>query len=197
MSEVRTSAVTNPALALVEVGSIARGLVAADAAVKRAVVELLECAPVSPGKYLLLFSGEVAEVEEAFGAAKAAAGDSLLDTLLLTQADAQLLPALRAGALGLAGVSSRRAGESVGVLELLTVAAALRSADAACKAAEVELQLLHLARGIGGKAYFVLRGALTDVEAAMLAGQQVAGEGLVAGAELIAAPSADLTGKAL
>ncbi len=197
MSEVRTSAVTHPALALVEVGSIARGMVAADAAVKRAQVELLECAPVSPGKYLLLFAGEVAEVEEAFGAAKAAAGDSLLDTLLLTQADAQLLPALRAGAAGLVGVSKRREGESVGVLELLTVAAALRSADAACKAAEVELQLLHLARGIGGKAWFVLRGALTDVEAAMLAGQQVAGDGLVAGAELIAAPSPDLSGKAL
>ena len=197
MSDVRTSAVPHPALALVEVGSIARGLVTADAAVKRAAVELLECAPVSPGKYLLLFAGEVAEVEEAFGAAKAAAGDSLLDALLLTQADAQLLPALRAGAAGLVGVSKRREGESVGVLELLTVAAALRSADAACKAAEVELQVLHLARGIGGKAYFVLRGQLTDVEAAMLAGQQVAGDGLVAGAELIAAPSADLTGKAL
>jgi microcompartment protein CcmL/EutN len=197
MSALHPTAVDHPALALIEIGSIARGLVAADAAVKRAPVELLECGPVSPGKYLLLFAGGVAEVDEAASAAKAAAGDSLLDALLLPQAHAQLLPALRAGAAGLPGVAARREGESVGVLELLTVASALRSADAACKAAEVELQVLHLARGIGGKAWFVLRGALTDVEAAMLAGQQVAGDGLIAGAELIAAPSPDLAGKAL
>lgn len=188
---------TQPALALVEVSSLARGVVAADAAAKKAPVELLDCGPTSPGKYLLLFAGGVAEVEESLGAAKAAAGDALLDALFLPQAHAQLLPALRAGAAGLAGVSTRRAGESVGILELLTVASALRCADAACKAAEVELQLLHLARGIGGKAWFILRGGLTDVEAGMLAGQQVAGEGHVAGAEIIAAPSAELRGRAL
>ena len=185
------------ALALVEIGSIARGLVAADAAVKKAHIELLDCGPTSPGKYLLLFAGGVAEVEESFRAACAAAGDSLLDKLFLPQAHPSLLPAIRGGAQGLAGVSQRRAGDSVGVLELLTVASALRCADAACKAAEVELQLLHLARGIGGKAWFVLRGDLTDVEAAMQAGQESAGEGLVAGAELIAAPAAELLGRVL
>ena len=185
------------ALALVELSSIARGLVAADAAAKRAPVELLECTPVSPGKYLILFAGGVAEVDEALQAAKAAAGEALLDTLFLPQADVQLLPALRAGAVGLPRVAARREGESVGILELLTVGAALRSADAACKAAEVELQLLHLARGIGGKAWFLLRGTLTDVEAAMLAAQTVAGDGLVSGAEIIAAPAAELRGKGL
>jgi microcompartment protein CcmL/EutN len=185
------------ALALVELGSIARGLVAADAAAKKAHIELLACGPTSPGKYLLLFAGGVAEVDEAFRAACAAAGDALLDKLFLPQAHPSLLPAIRAGAQGVPGVSQRRAGESAGVLELLTVASALRSADAACKAAEVELQLLHLARGIGGKAWLLLRGGLTDLEAAMVAGQEAAGEGLIAGAELIAAPAAELLGRAL
>jgi microcompartment protein CcmL/EutN len=197
VSDLHPTTTEHPALALVELGSIARGMVAADAAVKKAAVELLECAPVSPGKYLLLFAGGVAEVEESLAAAKAAAGEALLDTLFLAQADRQLLPALRAGPSGLAGVAQRQAGAGVGVLELLTVASALRAADAACKAASVELQVLHLARGIGGKAYFVLRGELTDIEAALLAAQQVAGDGLVAGAEIIAAPSAELAGKAL
>ena len=174
--------VDHPALALLEIQSIARGVVCADAAAKRAPIELLECSAVSPGKYLLLFAGGVAEVEESLQAAKSAAGESLLDALLLPQAHSQLLPALRAGAAGLPAVSALREGESAGILELVTVAAALRSADAACKAAEVELQLLHLARGIGGKAWFVLRGKLTDVEAALLAGQQAAGDGLIAGA---------------
>jgi len=186
-----------PALALVEIQSLARGVVAADAAAKKAPIELLACEAVSPGKYLLLFAGEVAEVEESIAAAKSAAGDSLLDALFLPQVHPQLLPAIRMGTTGLTRVAEARAQESVGVLELLTVAAALRSADAACKAADVELQLLHLARGIGGKAWFILRGALTDVEAAMLAAQEIAGSGLIAGAEIIAAPAAELRGKAL
>jgi len=180
------------ALALIEIQSLARGVVAADAAVKKASVELLSCEAVSPGKYLLLFAGGVGEVEESF-----AAGESLLDALFLPNADPQLLPAIRAGASGLGAVAQARAGQSVGILELLSVAAALRAADACCKAAQVELQSLQLARGIGGKAWFILRGELTDIEAAMLAGQELAGPGLVAGAEIIAAPAGELRGKAL
>ena len=185
------------ALALIEIQSLARGVVAADAAVKKASVELLSCEAVSPGKYLLLFAGGVGEVEESFAAAKSAAGESLLDALFLPNADPQLLPAIRAGASGLGAVAQARAGQSVGILELLSVAAALRAADACCKSAQVELQSLQLARGIGGKAWFILRGELTDIEAAMLAGQELAGPGLVAGAEIIAAPAGELRGKAL
>jgi microcompartment protein CcmL/EutN len=181
-------------LALLEVSSLARGVVAADAVVKRAAVELLECGPVSPGKYLVLFAGGVAEVEEAAAAGAQAAGDSLLDRLVLAQPHPQLLPALRAGARGsVHGAAS----DAAGMLELLSVAAALRAADAACKAAEVRLQLLHLARGIGGKAWFVLRGDLHSVEAAVLAATQSAGEGLLAGAEIVARPHPDLHGRVL
>ncbi len=77
------------------------------------------------------------------------------------------------------------------------MAAALRSADAACKAAEVRLQLLHLARGIGGKAWFIVRGSLESVEASVAAATQAAGDGLLAGAEVIARPHLDLRGIAL
>jgi microcompartment protein CcmL/EutN len=185
------------ALALVEIASLARGLVCADAAVKRAQVELLACEAVTPGKYLLLFGGGVAEVGEALAAAEEIAGAQKLDRLWLPQAHPQLLPAVRAGSAGLPAKAKEHEGASVGVVELLTVAAALRAADAACKAARVELQLLHLARGIGGKAWFVLRGELPDVEAAVLAAQTIAGEGMVAGAEIIARPHADLRGRAL
>ena len=188
---------SEPALALLELSSLARGIVAADAVVKRAVISLLECGPVSPGKYLLLFAGGVAEVTESLEAGAAAAGDALLDRLLLPGAHDQLLPALRAGRAGVSGASLRQAGASVGIVELLTVASALRAADAACKAAEVELQLLHLARGIGGKAWFILRGELHSVEAAVEAATRAAGDGLLAGAEIIAAPSAELRGRAL
>jgi len=185
---------SDEALALLEVSSLARGVVVADAVAKRAPVTLLECGPVSPGKYLILFAGGVAEVGESLQAGRAAAGESLLDRLFLPQAHAQLLPAIQAGAKG---VAHDAAEDTAGLVELHSVAAALRSADAACKAAEVRLQLLHLARGIGGKAWFILRGELTSVEAAVLAATQAAGEGLLAGAEIVARPHQDLRGRVL
>ena len=182
------------ALALLEVGSLARGVVVADAVVKRAQVTLLECGPTSPGKYLVLFAGGVAEVGESLEAGAAAAGDTLIDRLFLPQAHEQLLPALRAGARG---YTHEPGDETAGVVELVSVAAALRAADSACKAAGVRLQLLHLARGIGGKAWFILRGDLESVEAAVLAATEAAGDGLLAGAEIIARPHGDLRGVAL
>jgi microcompartment protein CcmL/EutN len=169
-------------------------VVVADAVVKRASIELLMCEPVSPGKYLVLFAGGVAEVDESQAAGAAAAGELLVDRLFLPQAHEQLLPALRAGAKGL---PHEQAEETAGLVELLSVAAALRSADAACKAAHVRLQRLHLARGIGGKAWFILRGGLESVEASVAAATQAAGEGLLAGAEIIARPHGDLRGVAL
>jgi microcompartment protein CcmL/EutN len=186
---------SSDALALLEIGSLARGVVVADAVAKRAQIELLDCWPTSPGKYLILFAGGVAEVEESVQAGVAAAADALMDKLFLPQVDAQLLPALRAGPKGLG--SPDNAEETAGLIELHSVASALRSADAACKAATVRLQMLHLARGIGGKAWFILRGQLESVEAAVMAATEIAGDGLLAGAEIIARPHGDLRGKAL
>ena len=182
------------ALALLEVSSLARGVIVADAVVKRAPVELLECGAVSPGKYLVLFAGSVAEVDESAAAGAGAAGDLLLDKLLLPGAHEQLLPAIRAG---VRGFPHPAASDPAGMVELLSVAAALRAADAACKAAAVRLQFLHLARGIGGKGWFVVRGDLHSVEAAVLAATEAAGDGLVAGAEILASPASELAGRAL
>jgi len=185
------------ALALLEISSLARGVVTADAAAKRAPVELLLCEATSPGKYLVLFAGGVAEVEESLLAGANAAADALLDRLFLPQAHVQLLPAIRAGANGLPRVAAEGAAWAAGMLELATVSAALRAADAACKAAEVQLQMLRLARGIGGKGFFILRGELHSVEAAVAAAREAAGAGMLAGAEIVAAPHADLRGRAL
>ena len=84
-----------PALALLEIATLARGVVVADAVAKRAQVQLLLCEPVSPGKYLVLFAGGVAEVDESLGAGAQAAGEALVDRLFLPQAHEQLLPAIR------------------------------------------------------------------------------------------------------
>ena len=178
-----------PALALVELGSIARGHRVADAMLKRAPVSLLRADWVSPGKLLVLVEGEVAAVEEAFRAGLDAGGELVVDRLFLPQPHVALWPALAGEASAAAGV------DSLGIVETTTVAAALLGADAAAKAAAVRLIELQLARGIGGKAFFTLTGPLADVEAAVEAAVALVDAARLHATEIIAAPHADLIGK--
>lgn len=149
-----------PALGLLEFSSIAAGIVAGDAMVKRAPVDTLHAGTVHPGKYLVLVGGAVAVVEEALTAGRAAAGGALIDELFLPAVDSAVVSALTGG---------RRVsdGEALGIVETRTVAATLQAADAGVKGAEVVLLEVRLADGLGGKAFALFGGRVTDVEAAV------------------------------
>ena len=73
----------SPAIALIEYSSIAAGTRAADIIVKKAPVTVLRSGTVQPGKYAILFEGEVAAVEESLLAGCHAAADVVLDRILL------------------------------------------------------------------------------------------------------------------
>ena len=62
-------AVETVALALVEFGSIAAGMHAGDAMAKKAPIARLVAGTVHPGKYLVLISGAVADVDTVIGLA--------------------------------------------------------------------------------------------------------------------------------
>jgi microcompartment protein CcmL/EutN len=179
---------THPAVGLVEVTGIARGMVVSDAMVKRASVRLLRSHPIDPGKYMILFDGEVAEVEEAMTAAIDAAGDMLLDQLLLANAHEALSPAIL-------GQGKAAVPQAVGVVETHTLSGAVLGLDAALKAAQVAVMEIRLGSGLAGKGFFVVTGALHDVEAGTEAAMDVAGEG--AAFEIIAAPHPDFLNSAL
>lgn len=173
------------ALGLIEVTSIARGHVVADAMCKRAPVELVLARPVSPGKHLSLVIGGVADVEEAMRVGTDVADDTLVDRLELAQVASQLIAALRAQRDPIDD-------NAVGIVETFSVASALLAADAACKAALVRLVALRLADGIGGKAFFTVQGDQADVEAALFSAESITKSGLLAGRELIARPHESL-----
>jgi microcompartment protein CcmL/EutN len=179
--------VDGPALGLIETSSIARGIVVADAMVKKAPVALVLARPVSPGKHLTLVSGAVADVGEAMGAGVETAGATLVDRLELAQVADELLRALARQAVQPDG--------AVGIFETFSVASTLLAADAACKAATVVLSEVRLADGLGGKAYFVLAGEQGDVEAALFAAERITPTGLMLARELIARPHEDLLAK--
>lgn len=177
---------TGPALGLFELESLARGVVVADTLVKHAEVRIAIAEPVTPGKYLLVFSGPVAEVDESFRRGQEAAGRSLIDQLMLPQVSLELVRGLE-GAF-VASID----GDSLGMVETHTVASTLLAADTALKRAQVTLTHLQLAKGIGGKGWFTVSGAQHDVESALEQAAAAISATLLVTTELIARPHSDV-----
>lgn len=182
-----------PALGVLEVATIARGIVTADAGLKRAPAVLLHSRAVSGGKHLVVFEGGVAEVEEAVGAGRFVAADLLLDRVELPAADDQVWPMLGAP-LSPPDWSADSDAEAVAIIETKTVCAAIAAADAACKVAQVVVRDTRFAIDLAGKAFFTLTGSLDAIEAAAAAAQAAASDRLV-GLEVIAQPAPDLRGR--
>ena len=149
-----------PALALLEFSSIAVGIEAGDAMVKRAPIAAIQSGTVQPGKYLVMVTGEVGPVEESVQAGQETGGSALLDTVFL--------PNVHPGvAAGITGGRELRVDDALGVVETRTVASAIHAADAGLKGAEVTLWQLRLADGLGGKGIIHFVGLVADVEAAV------------------------------
>lgn len=188
-----STSVRGPALGVLEIGTIARGVVAADAAMKRAPAVLLSSRAVSGGKHLVMLEGGVAEVEEAMAAGVLAAGPHLLDRVELAAADDQVWPMLGAP-VAPPDWSADPEAEAVAIIETKTVCGAIAAADAACKAADVTVRDVRFAVDLAGKAYFTLTGALPAIQAAAEAANEAAGDRIV-GLEVIAQPSPELRGR--
>lgn len=162
-----------PALGLIETASIARGMVVVDAMVKKAPVRVVEAHPTSPGKWLVVIAGDVAEVEESMAEGLAVAADTRIDHLFLPLVHDQVPTAMAGGRL--VGTPDQGA---IAIIETHTISSAILAADAACKAALVHLVQMRLGQGLGGKAFFVMTGELYDVEAAVEAAEGAAGRNL-------------------
>ncbi len=173
------------ALALIELTSIARGYRVADDMVKKAPVRLLDMGVVSPGKFLILITGDVGSVEESYLAGLEGADGWVVDHLFLPQPHDDLVRALDR-------LSLEADVDAMGIIETFSAVSAISSADAALKAADVRLLELHYERHLGGKGYFALTGDLHDVEAAVHAAvTALRDDGLLVKQELIPRPHAD------
>lgn len=154
------------ALALLELDSVATGLAAVDTLVKRAPVEVLEANLVEPGRFLILLTGGVAEVEESLGAVVDRHADALQSQMHLPFVHPDLVAGLR-------GAEHTTAPDTLGVVEGSDVAGTLEAADRSLKDAQVQLAGVRVAVGLGGRAYYVVSGEHNDVEAALDAGQAI------------------------
>ncbi len=150
----------DPALALIEFNSIATGIQAGDAMVKKAPIAAIKAGTVQPGKYLVLITGQVAEVDESLRTGMEWGGESVIDTVFLPQVHPAVVQAI-------AGDRVEGAGVALGVIETIDVASTIKAADAGVKGAQVTLREIRLADGLGGKAFCLFQGEVQDVEAAV------------------------------
>jgi microcompartment protein CcmL/EutN len=127
-----------PALALIDFSSIAAGIEAADAMVKRAPIDMIRTGTVQPGRYLVLIGGAVADVQESLSAGRAAGGESVLDHVFLPHVHPEVVAAIGGGRVPTAT-------DAVGVIETTTVAASIHAADAGVKGADVKLLEIRMA----------------------------------------------------
>ena len=151
-----------PALAMLDIADIPHGLLALDALAKEALVGVAMRGTVQPGRYLILFGGEVEAVQRSHRKATTAVRSALVDDVLLPFAEDRILPAMRK-----ATIQWPAQGDTLGIVQNGTPPSLLRAIDAALKGAYVDLIQLRIAAGLGGKAFALLWGETHDVEAAL------------------------------
>lgn len=150
-----------PSIGFLETASIAKGIEATDAMLKKAAVDLLTTTIVPRGKYLVMIGGAVADVEAALREGIDTAGPSVVDQFLIQNVHPQLPAAIK-------GKVKVETLDAVGIIETKEVASAIYAGDAAAKAAAVTL--IEARNQPGAKGMVVLTGDVGAVRAAVAAG---------------------------
>ena len=149
-----------PAIALIEFSSIATGVTASDAMVKKAPISMLKTGTVSRGKYLVLIGGSTASVEESFKEGLNVGASAVVDKVFLPDIHPQVLDAML-------GKRKKVIYESFGIIETTSIAASIEAADAGIKGAVVDIIEIRMGDALGGKAFVMMNGKVEDVEAAV------------------------------
>lgn len=173
-------------IGLIELTSIAAGFQACDAMLKAADVDLLLSRSICSGKYMVMVRGEVGAVQASVSAGVSQANFSIIDSFVIPNLHESVFPAI-------AGGTKVEELEALGILESFSVASLIEGADAAVKAANVQLIEIRLAMALGGKAFVTLTGNVAAVQSAIDAGAAVVGQkGMLVNKVVIPRPRPEL-----
>jgi microcompartment protein CcmL/EutN len=133
-----------------------------------------------------MISGDVGSVEDSVDAGKEIAGEFLVDTFIIPNVHSAVFPALSCA-------TQIQEINALGIIETYSSASCITAADAAAKAADVELIEIRCATGLAGKSFVTLTGDVGSVNAAVSAGVEVlADQGLLQSYVVIPSPSKEL-----
>src|ERR1035437_324544 len=105
-------------LGVLEYSSIAIGMRALDEMVKIAPVRIIEARTICPGKYLIVFSGDVASVEYSFNKGYETGKDLIVDSLFLPMVHADVVPAI-------GKIVATEDWKAIGIIETLSVVSSI------------------------------------------------------------------------
>jgi len=150
-------------LGALEFSSIVIGLQALDQMVKVAPIQIIDARTISSGKYLIIFSGDVASVEYAYHTGCEIGANQLVDKLFLPQVHPDVIPAI-------GKIINIGEWDTIGIIETLSIVSGIEAADSAAKEGGVKIIEIRLADGYGGKSYVKMMGSLAAVQSAVRAG---------------------------
>lgn len=148
------------AIGLVELNSVAKGILAADEMLKSASVEIIMARPVCPGRYLVLVTGDTGSVTAAVEAGKAVAEDLLVDWFVIPHVHPTVLQAIHCA-------SMPRKIDALGIIETYSSASCISASDVAAKAGNVDLIEVRLATGMAGKSFVTMTGDVNSVQSSV------------------------------
>jgi microcompartment protein CcmL/EutN len=173
-------------IGLIELTSIATGYEVADAMLKTADVEIVFNRTICPGKFMVMVAGQTQAVRSSMAAGLEIGSDTVVDDLMIPNVHPEVFPAI-------SGTRVIETTGALGILETFSVASIIEAADAAVKAAPVQLIEVHLAMAIGGKGYVTLTGDVAAVRAAVEAGaDHVREKGLLVNKVVIPRPREEI-----
>ncbi|MBI5725363.1 MAG: BMC domain-containing protein [Planctomycetes bacterium] len=171
----------------IELSSIAIGYQIEDAMLKAGAVKILVARTICSGKYLIVLGGHVGDVNSAIRAGLAEAGEAIIDHVVIPNVHESVFAALGQSAMPDANP------QAFGALESFSGASIIAAADAAAKAAGVNVYRIHVAMALGGKGLCLMTGTLPDCTAAVRAGaKEIESRGLLVNKVVIANPAAEL-----
>jgi microcompartment protein CcmL/EutN len=174
------------AIGLLELSSIVSGFLVADTMLKASDVHILLSRSICSGKYMVLIGGSPAAVKAAAAAGAEAANGCLIDSITLSNLHPDVITAI-------GRTQPVQPNGALGILESFNVATMIKAADAAAKAANVQLLEIRLAMALGGKAFCTMTGDVASVQAGVAAGRTVIAEaGVLVNAAVIARPHPDV-----
>jgi microcompartment protein CcmL/EutN len=135
---------------------------------------------------MVMVRGDVAAVEAAVASGTRAGHFSVIDRFVIPNVHESVFAAL-------SGITKVEGLEALGIVESFSVASLIEGADAAVKAANIQLIEIRLAMALGGKAFVTLTGSVAAVQSAVDAGAQIVGaKGMLVNKVVIASPRPEL-----
>ncbi len=149
-----------PCIGFLEYISVGKGIEAADIILKNTAIDMMVSSPNCPGRYHILFSGDVDAVKTAVEMAKETKDETMLESVVIPNIDTGVIRAIFSPTEAVIR-------DGIAVFETITMTETVMGADTMLDTADVEIIDLRLGKGLAGKSYVIVTGSLQDLQYAI------------------------------